>query len=171
MPPKSVVQQHCISTMKAALIVPMYSRTTLLVGGRFAPPATSTSHLPPFAAASCAFRCSPRWVAVPRASAIWRCRIKSYSGDAWNWADVPGDDVLPEALVLEIIGNRKPLLFCEGERGGLDHTSYQRCFPNHHVLPRGRSDKVIEATRAPGARTGSARSRLPPPAHLASERR
>lgn len=74
--------------------------------------------------------------------------IKSYSGGAWNWIDIPTDDALPEALVMEIIGNRKPLLFCEGNRGGPDHTIYQLCFPHLHVIPRGGSEKVIETTKA-----------------------
>jgi len=85
--------------------------------------------------------------AASRAGArkLW---IQNYSTAGWNWIDVPTDEELPEALVLEIIGNRKPLLFCEGERGGLDHTIYQLCFPHLHVVPRGSSDKVVEATKA-----------------------
>jgi hypothetical protein len=85
--------------------------------------------------------------AASRAGAkkIW---LQDFSGRAWNWVDIPNDEALPEALILEIIGNRKPLLFCEGERGGLDHTLYQLCFPNLHVVPRGGSDKVIETTKA-----------------------
>ncbi|HEY2711390.1 MAG TPA: AAA family ATPase [Chthoniobacterales bacterium] len=85
--------------------------------------------------------------AASRAGArkIW---IQDFSGSAWTWVDIPIDDALPEALILEIIGNRKPLLFCEGERGGLDHTIYQLCFPHLHVVPRGGSEKVIESTKA-----------------------
>lgn len=79
------------------------------------------------------------------ATKIW---VQSFSGDAWNWVDLPTDDALPEALILEIVGNRKPLLFCEGERGGLDHTIYQLCFPHLHVVPRGGAEKVVEATKA-----------------------
>ncbi|MES2124321.1 MAG: AAA family ATPase [Gemmatimonadota bacterium] len=74
--------------------------------------------------------------------------IQAYSKGEWTWIDVPADDDLPEALVLELIGNRKPVLFCEGERGGLDHTIYQACFPEHHVVPRGGGDEVIQAARA-----------------------
>jgi hypothetical protein len=85
--------------------------------------------------------------AASRADArkIW---LQSFSGSVWCWVDIPNDDALPETLVLEIIGSRKPLLFCEGERGGLDHTIYQLCFPDLHVVPRGGADKVIEATKA-----------------------
>lgn len=76
---------------------------------------------------------------------IW---VQSYSNKAWTWRDLPTDEALPEALVIEIAGSRKPILFCEGERGGLDHTLYQLCYQNHHVMPRGGSEKVIEAVKA-----------------------
>ena len=79
------------------------------------------------------------------AAKIW---IQSFDGQAWTWVDVPHDDALPEPLLLELIGNRKPTLFCEGERGGLDHTVYQLCLPHLHVLPRGGADRVIESTKS-----------------------
>lgn len=79
------------------------------------------------------------------ATKIW---IQSYKEEVWSWAEVPSDEVLPEALVLELIGNRKAILFCEGDRGGLDYTIYQLCYPHLHVVPRGGSDKVVEATKA-----------------------
>jgi len=79
------------------------------------------------------------------ATKIW---VQNYRSGAWSWEEVPSDDVLPEALILELIGNRKPILFCEGDRGGLDHTIYQICYPHLHVVPRGGSEKVVEATKA-----------------------
>jgi hypothetical protein len=82
---------------------------------------------------------------------IW---VQSFTGSAWTWADVPSDDALPEPLVLELIGSRKPILFCEGEKGGLDHTIYQLCLSHMHVVPRGGSDQVVQATKA--LRTNSA---------------
>ncbi len=85
--------------------------------------------------------------AASRAGAkkIW---VQTYSNNAWTWRDLPTDEALPEALVLEIVGSRKPILFCEGERGGLDHTIYQLGYPDHHVMPRGGSEKVVEAVKA-----------------------
>ncbi len=85
--------------------------------------------------------------AASRAGAI-KLWVQSYRAGAWTWTEVPYDEVLPEALILELIGNRKPILFCEGDRGGLDHTVYQLCYPHLHVVPRGGSEKVIEATKA-----------------------
>ncbi len=74
--------------------------------------------------------------------------VKSYGGASWEWAFVERTDELPDALKLEILGTRKPILFCEGERGGLDHVVYQLVFPQRHVIPRGGSEKVVEATKA-----------------------
>lgn len=79
------------------------------------------------------------------AKKIW---IQAFTGAAWTWMDIPTDEAIPEPLMMEILGNRKPLLFCEGERGGLDQTIYQLCYPNLHVIPRGGSDQVIEVTKA-----------------------
>lgn len=79
------------------------------------------------------------------ATKIW---LKSYDGSDWSWSEIPSDDSLPEALILELIGSRKPILFCEGERGGLDHVIYQLVYPQMHVIPRGGCEKVIEATKA-----------------------
>lgn len=80
------------------------------------------------------------------ANKIW---IKSYSGNnTWTWADVPDDESLPENMVLEVIGSRKKIMFCEGESGCHDVTIYQIVYPNYHVIPRGSCTKVIESTKA-----------------------
>jgi energy-coupling factor transporter ATP-binding protein EcfA2 len=77
---------------------------------------------------------------------IW---IQEYNGNnQWIWQETPVDEDLPEGLMLEIIGNRKDVIFCEGESGKLDSTIYQLVYPNHHIIPRGGGDKVIEATKA-----------------------
>ena len=74
--------------------------------------------------------------------------VKAFDGSAWEWEFVDRNDDLPDALQLEILGTRKPILFCEGERGGLDHVIYQLAFPSRHVVPRGGGEKVAEATKA-----------------------
>lgn len=78
-------------------------------------------------------------------SKIW---VQSFAENAWTWSELPTDEALPESLILELVGNRKPVLFCEGERGGLDHSLYQLCYPNYHVVPRGSAEKVIESVKA-----------------------
>lgn len=91
--------------------------------------------------------------AVTRRAArlLW---VKSYDGSAWTWDFVERKTEIPEALHLEILGTRRPILFCEGERGGLDHVIYQLCYPHRHVIPRGSGEKAVEATKALNANAG-----------------
>lgn len=80
------------------------------------------------------------------ANKIW---IKSYSGNStWTWDVVPAEETLPENMILEVIGSRKKIMFCEGDAGSLDVTIYQIAYPNYHVIPRGGCEKVIESTKA-----------------------
>lgn len=51
-------------------------------------------------------------------------------------------------MTIEIVGNRKNILFTEGEKGSYDNAVYQAVFPDYHVIPRGGCGKVIEATKA-----------------------
>lgn len=75
--------------------------------------------------------------------------VKSYHGNStWEWDEIPEEDNLPENLLLEIIGNRKNIIFCEGEKESLDTGVYQLAYPNFHIIPRGNGEKVIEATKA-----------------------
>jgi energy-coupling factor transporter ATP-binding protein EcfA2 len=79
----------------------------------------------------------------------WKIWVKSHNGKGqWEWAEVPQDAALPEALLLEVLGNRKNIIFCEGERGSLDTAVYELFYPDFHIIPRGGGDKVIEATKA-----------------------
>ncbi len=85
------------------------------------------------------------------AKKIW---IQEYNGNnKWVWQETPVDENLPEGLMLEIVGNRKNVIFCEGENGKLDATIYQLIYPDYHIIPRGGGDKVIEATKALRANT------------------
>jgi len=75
--------------------------------------------------------------------------IKSYNGNnLWEWDEIPKEEQLPENLLLEIIGNRKNVIFCEGNKGSLDTSVYELVYPDFHVIPRGNGEKVIEATKA-----------------------
>lgn len=85
------------------------------------------------------------------ATKIW---VKEYNGsNQWVWEKIPIDENLPESLMLEIIGNRKNVVFCEGESGKLDSTIYQLVYPDYHIIPRGSGSKVVEATKAFRANT------------------
>jgi hypothetical protein len=76
---------------------------------------------------------------------IW---VKSYDGSQWIWDEVPEAEDLPEPVLLEILGNRKKVLFVEGEKGSLDYKIYQAVYPDFLIMPRGGCDKVIESTKA-----------------------
>jgi len=80
------------------------------------------------------------------ASKLW---IKSYEGgNQWAWDFIPEEESLPENLILEILGNRKNIIFCEGENNSIDVSIYQLIYPDFHIIPRGGGDKVIESTKA-----------------------
>ena len=56
---------------------------------------------------------------------------------------------LPEEVYMEVLGNRKPVLFVEGtENNSIDIRLYSLVFPDHMVKPMGGCQKVIETTKA-----------------------
>lgn len=80
------------------------------------------------------------------ATKLW---IKAYHGEnIWEWDFIPLEENLPESLFLEILGNRKNIVFCEGESSSIDSSVYQLVYPDFHIMPRGGGDKVIESTKA-----------------------
>lgn len=68
--------------------------------------------------------------------------------DKWEMEKLPTDDVLPEILYMELLGSRKPILFCEGKKDNLDYKLYTRLFPNYTVIPVEGHLQVISYTRA-----------------------
>lgn len=77
---------------------------------------------------------------------IW---VKDFDGaSTWTWEYVPEVEEFPESLLLELLGNRRTVVFVEGEKGGKDHSIYQSIYRNHNVVPRNGCDRVIESTRA-----------------------
>ncbi|OGX82896.1 hypothetical protein BEN49_13155 [Hymenobacter coccineus] len=80
------------------------------------------------------------------AKKIW---IKSFNEGSWDWKIVPSEsEGLPEEVLLAVLGSRKPVLFTEGEKGGLEQAIFSRVYPDRTIMPRGGCDKVIEATQA-----------------------
>lgn len=78
-------------------------------------------------------------------TSVW---VKEYDGAIkWSWEIVPVIDEFPESLLLELLGNRRTIVFVEGEKGGKDHAIYQSIYKNYHVVPRDSCQKVIESTR------------------------
>ena len=76
---------------------------------------------------------------------IW---IKSFTHpDKWEIEDIPTDEI-PETLLFELLGSRKNILFCEGEKGSIDEKIYSILFPELTVMPVGGCFEVINHTKA-----------------------
>ena len=75
---------------------------------------------------------------------IW---IKNYDGNIWEWEEIKESD-LPEQLLLDILGNRKNVLFVEGTHDSYDTKLYREVFKNYYVVPCGGCTSVIARTRA-----------------------
>jgi len=80
--------------------------------------------------------------------AAFKLWIKNFDGKKWEWDEVPEVDGFPEDLLIEIIGNRREIIFTEGDMSSLDTVLYRAAFPHHHIVPRGGCAKVIESTKA-----------------------
>ena len=74
--------------------------------------------------------------------------VKSFDGTNWDWFEVPDLSELPDEILLEVVGSRKPVIFIEGEKGSLDHDIYSLVYPKHALKPIGSCQKVIDATRS-----------------------
>lgn len=74
--------------------------------------------------------------------------VKSFDGVNWDWFDVPDLTELPDEILLEVVGSRKPVIFIEGEKGSLDHDIYSLVYPKHTLKPIGSCQKVIDATKS-----------------------
>lgn len=79
------------------------------------------------------------------AKKLW---VREYDGTTWKWDIISEIDGFPSALVLEILGSRKPILFVEGTASSIDTQLYRRIYPDFHVIPREGCGKVIESTIA-----------------------
>ena len=68
---------------------------------------------------------------------------------AWNYEVLQPNAVLPEQLMLSLIGSRKPVLFVEGDNiHSIDFRLYALIFKDYTIKPIGSCDKVIETVRS-----------------------
>lgn len=80
------------------------------------------------------------------AKKLW---IKSFKyPNTWDIEKIPDDSNLPENLLLELLGSRKNILFCEGEVGKIDDAIYNILFPNYTIRPVRFCHSVINYTKA-----------------------
>ncbi|WP_319779053.1 DUF4435 domain-containing protein [Maridesulfovibrio sp.] len=65
----------------------------------------------------------------------------------WEIEPIP-DSELPEQLLLEVLGSREKILFCEGKKGSYDENIYGVLFPNFKIIPVGSCTEVIHYTKS-----------------------
>lgn len=84
-------------------------------------------------------------VAQEGAQRVW---LRSFDGTTWDWELIEDKDDLPDDLLIEVLGSRKPVVFVEGMNGSYDVALYREILTEFLVIPRGGCGKVIEAVRA-----------------------
>lgn len=86
--------------------------------------------------------------AVSRSEAklLW-CRDYQHP-DTWVVEQIPDIAELPKDLLLELLGARKRILFCEGDKNGRDFKLYSILFPDYTVVPVGGHLDVLAMAKA-----------------------
>ena len=79
-----------------------------------------------------------------RSDTVW---VKNFDGNKWELETLP-DSELPKELLIELLGNRKEVLFIEGTEGSYDKRIYSVLYPNRHVVPSGGCEQVINNVKA-----------------------
>jgi ABC-type cobalamin/Fe3+-siderophores transport system ATPase subunit len=77
---------------------------------------------------------------------IW---IKSFEfPDKWEMEELPENEI-PEELLMRLLGSRKVILFCEGDKvSSYDQQIYEILFPNFTITPLKTCKDVINYTKA-----------------------
>ena len=75
---------------------------------------------------------------------IW---VKEFDGNHWKIEKII-ESSLPEQLLLDILGNRKNVLFVEGTPNSYDTKLYREIYNNYYVVPCGSCVSVINYTKA-----------------------
>lgn len=73
--------------------------------------------------------------------------VKEYDGEHWKLEEIK-ESGLPEQLLLDILGNRKPVLFVEGTTDSYDTKLYSEIYKDYYVIPCGGCGNVIAQTKA-----------------------
>ena len=78
---------------------------------------------------------------------IWNKRFTPPS--TWDFEIIEPDGTLPSTLLMEVLGSRKIVCFCEGkDKSCLDYKLYSTLFPEYTVIPVGGHLDVINYTNA-----------------------
>lgn len=80
------------------------------------------------------------------ATILW-VRACDTAAQAWDYTVLHPQDAIPDQMYLAILGERRPVLFIEGDSHSIDSRLYPLIFTDKSVRPLGSCNKVIEATR------------------------
>lgn len=79
------------------------------------------------------------------AAKVW---LRSFQyPNIWDIAKIPENEI-PEKLMLELLGSRRNILFCEGDKDSTDQAIYQTLLPNFTIIPVNGCLNVINFTKA-----------------------
>jgi len=74
--------------------------------------------------------------------------IKAFNyPNSWS-IELIRENIIPEDLLLKLVGSRKPILFCEGKANSPDRQIYEIIFPNYTIQEVESCKNVINYTRA-----------------------
>ena len=83
------------------------------------------------------------------AKKIWvKCYDIENNQEKWDIQILEDHDIIPDDLLIEILGNRKDVLLVEGEKGSYDYQLYTHIYDNRYIVPCHNCYKVIELTKA-----------------------
>lgn len=75
--------------------------------------------------------------------------IEKYDGTEWVYKPLPENDNLPQHLMVALVGNREPVLFCESQdEYKYDDIVFKMMFPEFKVIPVAGCDAVIAKVKA-----------------------
>lgn len=78
------------------------------------------------------------------ARTLWIKNVIPNSGE-WHYEELPDPEELGERLMIELVGEPRKVLFCEG---GTDYNVYKILLPDYSVKAVGNNRKVIDCVRA-----------------------
>jgi hypothetical protein len=75
--------------------------------------------------------------------------VEKYDGTEWVYKPLPENDNLPQHLMVALVGNREPVLFCESQdEYKYDDIVFKMMFPEFKVIPAAGCDAVIAKVKA-----------------------
>lgn len=67
----------------------------------------------------------------------------------WKYEEIKDSQNLPKDLLISVLGDRKEILFVEGDsNNSIDIELYTHVFPSHKIIPCESYSKVVEATKS-----------------------